>query len=102
VTQVNKALQQLDQVIQQNASASEELASTAEELSSQSEQLQSIVEFFKLSDRRYQPRATTASANKARALPAHHSAPKAIAAKERRKIDLHSDDGQGDEDFENF
>lgn len=47
-TQVNKAIQQLDQVIQQNSAAAEELASTAEELSGQAQQLQSTVAFFKL------------------------------------------------------
>src|SRR6185369_13456867 len=51
-TQVNKALQQLDQVIQQNAAASEEMASTAEELSSQADVLQSAMAFFKVDDAR--------------------------------------------------
>ncbi|WP_027184688.1 HAMP domain-containing methyl-accepting chemotaxis protein [Desulfovibrio inopinatus] len=47
-SQVNKALQQLDQVIQGNASSAEELSSTAEELSAQAEQLRASVAFFNL------------------------------------------------------
>jgi len=47
VTQVNKALQDLDKVIQLNASASEEMASTTEELSSQALQLQASIGFFR-------------------------------------------------------
>ncbi|NUM41629.1 MAG: MCP four helix bundle domain-containing protein [Leptospiraceae bacterium] len=50
VSQLNKAMGQIDQVTQQNASASEELASTAEELSSQAESLKQSMEFFKISD----------------------------------------------------
>jgi methyl-accepting chemotaxis protein len=48
VTQVNKAMGQMDQVTQRNASAAEELSSTAEELTSQAEALQQLMEFFKV------------------------------------------------------
>ena len=48
VSQVNTAMNQLNQITQQNASASEELAATAEELNGQAEQLQSLVAFFKV------------------------------------------------------
>jgi len=48
VSQIKKALQELDQVIQQNASAAEEMASTSVELSSQAQQLQSAISFFKV------------------------------------------------------
>jgi methyl-accepting chemotaxis protein len=48
VSQINKALQELDQVIQQNATASEEMASTSEELSGQAQQLQEAIGFFKV------------------------------------------------------
>ena len=48
VTQVNRAMTQVDQVTQRNASAAEELASTAEEMSSQSEALAQLVAFFRL------------------------------------------------------
>jgi methyl-accepting chemotaxis protein len=47
-TQVNKAMQQLDQVIQQNASASEEMSTGADSLSAQAEVLQSAISFFKV------------------------------------------------------
>ncbi|MEO5334284.1 MAG: methyl-accepting chemotaxis protein [Magnetococcus sp. YQC-5] len=47
-SQVNIAIQQLDQVIQRNAGASEEMAATADELSGQASRLQEIMEFFKL------------------------------------------------------
>ena len=50
VTQMNKAMQHVDQVTQRNASASEELASTAEELSSQAEALSQLVSFFRLAE----------------------------------------------------
>jgi len=46
VTQIEKAMDQLDQVIQQNAMASEEMASTSEELASQAAQLQDSIRFF--------------------------------------------------------
>eukprot|EP01022_Parablepharisma_sp_SALTPOND_P013042 TRINITY_DN1713_c0_g1_i1.p1 TRINITY_DN1713_c0_g1~~TRINITY_DN1713_c0_g1_i1.p1 ORF type:complete len:898 (+),score=194.80 TRINITY_DN1713_c0_g1_i1:2676-5369(+) len=52
-TEVNRALQQLDQVIQMNASSSEELASTSEELSAQAEQLHASIAFFKLNGNGY-------------------------------------------------
>jgi methyl-accepting chemotaxis protein len=48
VTQMNKAMQHVDQVTQRNASASEELASTAEEMSAQAEALSQLVSFFRL------------------------------------------------------
>lgn len=46
VSQINSAMDQLNQVTQQNASSSEELASTAEEMSSQAEMLKELMEFF--------------------------------------------------------
>ena len=50
VTQMNKAMQHVDQVTQRNASASEELASTAEEMSAQAEALQQRVSFFRVQE----------------------------------------------------
>jgi methyl-accepting chemotaxis protein len=50
VTQMNKAMQHVDQVTQRNASASEELASTAEELSAQAEALTQLVSFFRVGE----------------------------------------------------
>jgi len=48
VSQINKAMQQLDVVTQQNASGSEELAATAEEMQAQSKNLTSAVSFFSM------------------------------------------------------
>lgn len=48
VTQISKAMSQVDQVTQRNASASEELASTAEEMAAQAEALQQLMSFFRL------------------------------------------------------
>jgi methyl-accepting chemotaxis protein len=48
VSQMNKAMTQVDQVTQRSAGAAEELASTAEELSAQAETLQQLMSFFKM------------------------------------------------------
>jgi methyl-accepting chemotaxis protein len=48
VTQINKAMSQVDTVTQRNASSAEELSSTSEELAAQSEQLQQLMTFFKV------------------------------------------------------
>ena len=48
VTQINKAMGQVDTVTQRNASSAEELSRTSEELAAQSEQLQQLMTFFKL------------------------------------------------------
>jgi methyl-accepting chemotaxis protein len=48
VSQMNRAMSQVDVVTQRNAAASEELASTAEELNSQALALQQLVAFFRL------------------------------------------------------
>jgi methyl-accepting chemotaxis protein len=48
VSQMNKAMGQVDQVTQRNASAAEELSSTAEEMAAQAEALQQLVATFKL------------------------------------------------------
>jgi methyl-accepting chemotaxis protein len=48
VSQMTKAMSQVDQVTQRNASAAEELASTAEELSSQALALQQLMGFFRI------------------------------------------------------
>jgi len=49
VTQMNKAMGQVDQVTQRNASAAEELSSTAAEMASQAESLQQLLAFFRVS-----------------------------------------------------
>ncbi len=50
VTQINRAMSQVDSVTQRNASSAEELSSTAEELAAQSEQLQQLMTFFHIAD----------------------------------------------------
>ena len=52
VTQINKAMGQVDGVTQRTASAAEELASTAEELSSQAAALRQLVAFFQVDSAR--------------------------------------------------
>jgi methyl-accepting chemotaxis protein len=47
-SQINTAIQQLDQVTQQNASASEETSATSEELASQAEVLQDTIAYFRV------------------------------------------------------
>ncbi len=51
VSQINKAMGQVDQVTQRNASASEELASTAEEMAAQAESLQQLMNCFRVGNR---------------------------------------------------
>ena len=57
VSQIEKAMEQLDAVIQQNAMASEEMASTSEELASQAAALQDAMRYFRVdaNDVPYQP-----------------------------------------------
>jgi methyl-accepting chemotaxis protein len=53
VTQINKAMSQVDAVTQRNASSAEELSSTAEELAAQSEQLQQLMTFFRVAGEQF-------------------------------------------------
>ncbi|MGZ8907685.1 MAG: methyl-accepting chemotaxis protein, partial [Methylobacter sp.] len=46
VSQINTAMDLLNQITQQNASSSEELAATSEEMSGQAAQLQELIAFF--------------------------------------------------------
>ncbi|MGZ5008637.1 MAG: HAMP domain-containing methyl-accepting chemotaxis protein, partial [Methylobacter sp.] len=50
VSQINTAMDQLNQITQQNASSSEELAATSEEMSGQAAQLQELMAFFTVND----------------------------------------------------
>ncbi len=52
VSQMSKAMMQVDQVTQRNASAAEELASTSEELAAQSEALLQVMDYFRLAENR--------------------------------------------------
>ncbi|MHB8482922.1 MAG: methyl-accepting chemotaxis protein [Nitrospiria bacterium] len=59
VTQINKAMAQVDQVTQRNASSAEELSAAAEEMASQADALKKLMSFFRLShstqfDRNYE------------------------------------------------
>ncbi|MBB4101682.1 methyl-accepting chemotaxis protein [Allorhizobium borbori] len=69
-SQINEAIQQLDQVTQQNAGASEESSATAEELASQAEELQTSIAYFKVDSG-----AASAPARHAPAPVAHRPAP---------------------------
>src|SRR5574337_1983294 len=57
VTQMNKAMGQVDQVTQRNASAAEELSSTAEGLAAQAASLQQLMAFFRVSGQGEMPAA---------------------------------------------
>jgi methyl-accepting chemotaxis protein len=48
VSQVNKAMNQMDQITQRNAAAAEELASTAEQMAEQATSLQRLLSAFKI------------------------------------------------------
>ncbi|HEX9398728.1 MAG TPA: methyl-accepting chemotaxis protein [Anaeromyxobacter sp.] len=50
VSQINKAMGQVEQITQRNASAAEELASTAQELASQAESLQGVMGYFRIKE----------------------------------------------------
>ncbi len=81
-TQINEAIQQLDQVTQQNAGASEEISATSEELAAQAEELQASISYF-----RVDPNARTASrsvAPAARAKPVAGKVAKATAKPARK------------------
>ena len=52
VTQINRAMSQVDNVTQRNAASAEELSSTAEELAAQSEQLQQLMTFFRVAEQK--------------------------------------------------
>jgi methyl-accepting chemotaxis protein len=70
VTQVNKAMSQVDQVTQRNAAAAEELASTAQELTAQAEALQQLMAFFHVTRREETPRRPAPPVVPAPGLPA--------------------------------
>jgi methyl-accepting chemotaxis protein len=56
VTQISRAMSQVETVTQRNASSAEELSSTAEELAAQSAQLQQLMTFFHVADEESMPR----------------------------------------------
>jgi methyl-accepting chemotaxis protein len=109
VTQINKAMTQVDQVTQRNAAGAEELASTAEEMAAQAEALQQLMSFFRVDgteDMRRQrdvhaPRPAEAST------PALHAAlhpllQQAAQASAKANGRLHPVENPGDQNFQRF
>jgi methyl-accepting chemotaxis protein len=72
-SQINQAIQQLDQVTQQNASASEQISSTSGALAEQAEELQHSIAFFRLAEA--PAMATRPAARRPGPAPAPSSAP---------------------------
>ncbi|MGE6762591.1 methyl-accepting chemotaxis protein [Corallococcus interemptor] len=69
VSQMNRAMTQVDQVTQRNASAAEELSSTAEEMATQAESLLQMMNFFRLVE------GFSFNGPTAQRAPVHHRAP---------------------------
>jgi methyl-accepting chemotaxis protein len=109
VTQINKAMTQVDQVTQRNAAGAEQLASTAEEMASQAEALQQLMSFFRVDgteDRRRQgdvhvPKLTEASTPALHGVP-HPVLPQAAKAGGKTNGTLHPVGTPGDGDFQRF
>jgi methyl-accepting chemotaxis protein-1 (serine sensor receptor) len=68
VSQINQAMNQMNQITQHNASSSEELAATAEEMTGQAEQLQELMNFFKLNMDSARSQAKSASEKSSRSV----------------------------------
>ncbi len=82
VTQINKAMGQVEQITQRNASSAEELASTAQELAGQAESLQGVIGFFRIREARdawLPPRAPGGAANARSATSPPAPAPRAAS-----------------------
>ncbi|MDO8294489.1 MAG: nitrate- and nitrite sensing domain-containing protein [Gallionella sp.] len=80
VSQINTAMNQLNQITQQNASASEELAATAEEMSGQATQLQNLMTFFRVNGMAAIAPVAQAPIRKAASKPAHNQPALKLAA----------------------
>ncbi|MCP4348164.1 MAG: HAMP domain-containing protein [Desulfobacterales bacterium] len=87
ITQVNKAIQQLDQIIQQNAASTEEMASASRDFYSQAERLLDTALFFKLSEERRNAEAKEAELSKKD----EYILPKIPEKTREEKPDIHSD-----------
>jgi methyl-accepting chemotaxis protein len=103
VSQMNKAMSQVDTVTQRNASGAEELSSTAEELAAQAEALQQLVSFFRLEGEGSEKRGIPARAAQLATtrLPAAHP-PTARAPLALHPLPHHDHPGDGDHDFVKF
>ncbi|MBF0421694.1 MAG: CZB domain-containing protein [Magnetococcales bacterium] len=107
-TQINLAIQQLDQVIQKNAGSAEEMAATSEELSSQADVLAHSMRFFKTGETL--KRAPVAKKHEAKALrkalPSKGTgslvASKRPGPRDGVDLDLGTSGSRSDDDFEKF
>ena len=64
VSQINQAIQRLDEVTQQNVSAADEMSATSAELADQAQELQTSIEFFKV-DSEHAPKSVSRGASAA-------------------------------------
>jgi len=107
VSQINKAMTQVDQVAQRNAAGAEELASSAEQMASQAEALQRLMSFFRVDEAaeeaRRQPDLLVPrppeAAPAADALP--HPVPQRLQGSSRLNGPLHAAAGS-DREFQRF
>ena len=102
-TQINKALQQLDQVIQANAAASEELSATSDELARQATQMQDAITFFKVNDdERSHTRTSAAPKMPVRASKPTARPQRSTPAKSEKGVSLTLNSDGEDSAFESF
>jgi methyl-accepting chemotaxis protein len=99
VTEIGKAITQLDDVVQGNASASEEMASTSEELSGQAQMLAEAMTFFKVASGGGGRTTVVARRPTAKSLPAAPARGRSGAGSGDTGLAL---DMHDDEDFEKF
>lgn len=102
VTQINRAMSQVDELTQRNASAAEELSSTAEELSSQAETLQELISFFRVAGQQGAPKLRRQGWTSAQR---NAPAPRAMAAAAGHGSSLFSNHGNANPpegSFQNF
>ncbi len=84
-SQVNDALQQLDQVIQQNAGASEQMSSTSGELAAQAEKLEASIAYFRIDAEGAVVRKTAPTVRSVKP-PATPAAPRQAPSKPRPRV----------------
>ncbi len=103
VTQVNRAMTQVDQVTQRNAAAAEEFAATAEEMATQAEGLQQVLAFFRTGAAlpvQGRPEPRSVSGTHARTLPARAVVSQPSLAATRRTTGSHA--AESDRHFKRF
>jgi methyl-accepting chemotaxis protein len=99
VSQVNRAMGQVDQVTQRNAAAAEELSSTAEEMASQAASLQQLMSSFRVSGEQTSERPSQMPLPRSAAPGNGHSQPKP-SAPSRRTGPVKKGDSQAQVDYE--